>query len=43
MSDVRLKVYSDLELLVMNDMYENGYDPSKKEDIIAYWAERLPK
>ena len=28
---------SDLELLVDFDMYENGYDPSVKEDIKEYW------
>ncbi len=43
MSEEKLKAYSDLELLVMYDMYINGYDSSKKEDIIAYWSERLPQ
>jgi hypothetical protein len=32
---------SDLELLVMADMYDNGYDPSSKEDIESYWKELL--
>lgn len=32
---------SDLELLIMTDMYVNGYNPSCKEDIIEYWKERL--
>ena len=32
---------SDLELLVIFDMYENGLDPSNKEDIIKYWKEKL--
>lgn len=29
--------YSDLELLVMKDMMDLGYDPLKIEDIKAYW------
>ena len=32
---------SDLELLVEYDMYVNGFDPSKPEDVKAYWEERL--
>ena len=32
---------SDLELLVIHDMYELGYDPANKEDINKYWEERL--
>jgi len=32
---------SDLEMLVINDMYENGYDPNNQEDVIAYWESRL--
>ena len=32
---------SDLELLVINDMYELGYDPTNQEDINKYWEERL--
>ena len=28
---------SDLETLVMYDMYEKGFDPSSKEDIKEYW------
>lgn len=43
MNEEKLKVFSELEMLVMYDMYINGYDSSKKEDIIAYWNERLPK
>lgn len=34
-------IYSELELLIMGDMIENGYDPLSKEDIIRYWSERL--
>lgn len=33
--------YSDLEMLVMTDMYENGYDPASREDIELYWEELL--
>ena len=32
---------SELELLVIHDMYELGYDPANKEDINKYWEERL--
>ena len=32
---------SELELLVEYDMFVNGYDPAKWEDIVAYWTERL--
>lgn len=32
---------SELELLVQYDMYENGFDPSNKEDVIKYWKEKL--
>ncbi len=32
---------SDLEMLVLVDMYDNGYDPSSKDDIKKYWEERL--
>lgn len=36
-----VNLHSDLELEIMFDMYINGYDPSNKDDIIAYWGERL--
>jgi hypothetical protein len=36
-----LDMYSDLENLVMYDMYCNGFEPTKKDDIIAYWAALL--
>jgi len=32
---------SDLELLVENDMYEQGYDPMSKDDIEEYWKDLL--
>jgi hypothetical protein len=32
---------SDLELLVEYDMYELGYDPTKKQDIKDYWEHLL--
>lgn len=32
---------SDLERLVGYDMFMNGWDPSSKDDIIAYWAALL--
>lgn len=32
---------SDLEYLVMYDMYCHGYDPTNCEDVVAYWNERL--
>jgi hypothetical protein len=28
---------SDLELLVMNDMYELGFDPSNVSEVNKYW------
>lgn len=30
-----------LEIQVRWDMLKNGYDPTNKEDIIAYWNEKL--
>lgn len=33
--------FSDLELLVMADMYDNGYDPSDPEDVKLYWESIL--
>jgi hypothetical protein len=34
-------MHSDLELLVVYDMFVNGWDSSNKDDIIAYWAALL--
>lgn len=34
-------MYSKLELEVMKDMIDNGFDPSNKEHINKYWGERL--
>jgi len=36
-----MNLQSDLELMVMVDMYANGYDPSNTEDVKKYWEERL--
>lgn len=33
--------YSDLEMLVMTDMFENGYDPASITDVELYWEEML--
>ena len=33
---------SELEAMVNYDMYCNGFDPTSKDDIIAYWAYMLP-
>lgn len=33
--------YSELELLVMKDMMENGYDPLNPEEVKEYWRLRL--
>jgi hypothetical protein len=33
--------YSELELLVMSDMMELGYDPLRIEDIQSYWESKL--
>ena len=33
--------YSELELLVMKDMMEDGYDPLNPEDVQEYWRLRL--
>jgi hypothetical protein len=34
-------MYSELELLVMDDMLRLGYDPHDKNQVIEYWEERL--
>ena len=34
-------IFSDLEMLVMDDMYSLGYNPSNKEDIKLYWEMML--
>ena len=31
------KMFSDLELLVMADMYERGYDPANPAAVKKYW------
>lgn len=36
------KNYSELEIMVMFDMYMHGYDPHNFEDVKKFWAERLP-
>lgn len=36
-----MNLQSDLELMVMMDMYVNGYNPSNEEDVKKYWEERL--
>jgi len=33
--------HSDLEMLVMADMYEQGYDPASVDDIKEYWKDIL--
>lgn len=37
------QIFSDLELMVIKDMYENGYDFLNPQDVKQYWDERLPK
>jgi hypothetical protein len=37
-----MKAHSDLELLVMNEMYELCLDPTDPEDIKLYWKVMLP-
>ena len=32
---------SDLEMLVNNDMYELGFDPTDQNDIMTYWEMML--
>ena len=34
---MKLEIYSDLELLVMNDMILLGFDPNNQNDIRKYW------
>ena len=34
-------MYSDLEIMIIEDMLRNGYDPHSKEHIELYWKERL--
>jgi hypothetical protein len=41
MEDV-MKAYSDLELLIMNEMYELGLNPTDVDDIKLYWKVMLP-
>lgn len=33
--------FSDLEMLVMADMYDKGYDPAFPEDVEEYWKDLL--
>ena len=37
------KVYSELELMVIQDMYKAGYDFMNPDDVKKFWDERLPK
>lgn len=37
------RVYSELELMVIEDMYADGYDHTNPEDVKKFWEERLPK
>lgn len=37
------QIYSELELMVIEDMYKNGYDFMNPEDVKKFWEERLPK
>ena len=34
-------MYSQLEILVRQDMFEHGFDPDIPESVIEYWKERL--
>lgn len=38
-----MMMYSELEMHVVYDMEDNGFDPENKEDIETYWKERLPE
>lgn len=35
--------YSELEIAVIADMSDHGFDHNEEEDIEAYWKERLPE
>ena len=36
-----MKLESDLELLVIQDMWVNGYDPTVPQDVLEYWENLL--
>lgn len=36
-----MKLESDLELLVIQDMWVNGYDPTVLQDVLEYWENLL--
>jgi hypothetical protein len=38
---MKVMIYSELEMLVRNDMFKLGYDPDNKEHKLKYWKERL--
>ena len=34
-------MYSELEVMIMDDMIHHGYNPHNPSDVILYWEERL--
>jgi hypothetical protein len=36
-----MNLESDLELMVIQDMWDNGYDPTVYSDVLEYWENRL--
>lgn len=32
---------TDFEMMVQEDMRDNGYDPACVEDVLEYWKEKL--
>jgi len=37
----KLHTYSELEIQVIADMFNKGFDALNKEDVKRYWAQRL--
>jgi hypothetical protein len=38
---MKVMIYSELEMLVREDMIKNGYDPDDSNSKLEYWKERL--
>ena len=38
-----MNLLSELEIMIIYDMEDNGFDPDIASDVEAYWKERLPE
>jgi hypothetical protein len=36
-----MNLHSDLELMIVHDMWINGFDPTIPADVQEYWEQRL--